>query len=368
MKTIGFLIILSLPSIIVHGQLKLKSVEKNSLFNLETTVDEATGTILTENLIPSGEYIVHAFNGLVYTRQEHPLGTLETEPLKKYLFTNGRIAEIASFQIPIHSYLTFFNSGGFALIEVSGEGGGYGNEIRVYNNDFKLILKFSPYPSGIERVRFDSDGNEMIIGITRRGDINSKFLVIDNEGKMLVEKEIDPEKGELANLLSSSGFYCVRSNKFNPYRNIVSMYDASGNSLWSKETSSPVQWSLVAETKTLVMVSRSSLLVFDAVSGNQLGEKTIASIYDESGIKRFRTDGSAEAHLITMKNGNVIAQFSETEGKNNLLYIFNKIPTAQDQKIPIDDSRTALKVKLTSNGLIIIKDNEIRKFDYEHKK
>ncbi len=352
----------------MHGQLKLKSVERNTSFNSETTVDEATGAILTEKIIPKEEYIVHVFSNVVYTRQEHPIGTEQNEPLKKYRLANGSAAEVASFQIPIHSYLTFFNSGGFALIEVLGEGGGYGDEIRIYDGDFKLIQTLSPYSSGIERVKFDTDGNEMMIGITRVGGINSKFIVIDNDGKTLIENEIDSEKGELANLLLTSGFYCIRTNKFNPYQNIISMYDANGNSLWSKETSSPVQWSLVAETKTLVMVSRSSLLVYDAVNGNQLGEKKIASIYDESGIKRFRTDGSAEAHLITMKNGNVIAQFSETEGKNNLLYIFNKIPTAQDQKIHIDNSKTALKVKLTATGFITIKDNEIRKFDYEHKK
>jgi hypothetical protein len=368
MKTIGFLMVLILPSIVTYGQLKLKSAEKNVLVNLETVVDEATGAILTENMIPSEEYIVHAFNSVVYTRQEHPIHTERTEPLRKYSLANGSVAEVASFQIPIHAYLTFFNTGGFALIEVLGEGGGYGNEIRVYNSDFKLIQTFSPYISGIERVKFDTDGNDMMIGITSRGGTNSKFIVIDNEGKKLTEKGIDSEKGEFADLLLSSGFYCIRTNKFNPYQNTISMYDSNGNSLWSKGTPSPVAWSLVKDTKTLVMANNSSLLVYEAENGNQLYEKKIAAIYDEAGVRRLRADGFAITHLMPMKNGNMIVQFSETEGKNNLLYIFNKVPTSLDQKIPFGDSKTALKVKLTSTGFIAIKDNEIMKFDYANKK
>jgi hypothetical protein len=370
MKTISFIIVLCLSSIIVHGQLKLKSVERNTSFNSETTVDEATGAILTEKIIPKEEYIVHAFSNVVYTRQEHLIGTEQNEPLKKYRLANGSAAEVASFQIPIYAQLTFFNSGAFALITLLGDGGGYGNEIRVYSNDFQLIQTFSPYPSGIRETSFHTDGQEMIIGISSFEKKNSKFMVIDDKGNLLIEKNVNPQEGEINRVYCQSGFYCINIINFEKPSNAIAMFNRNGNQLWNNAAFEPAQWCLTSSEKPiLVTATINSLVLYDVLTGNQLDQRNYAAIYAEA--TKLRKDGYADVVSITNQaNSNKVnVLLSEIEEKRgNLLYSFNGNFETDGHRVRISDSSERLKVRLAPTGLIIIKHEEVLKFAYTNEK
>lgn len=155
------ILLLLMVTLQCQGQLTLKATLRNDAYSARTMINETTGAIIPENIIPRGEQIVYSFDNTAYTRQERPLGNERTEPLKKYNLLNAKASETGSLQIPIYAQLTFFNNGAFALIRLLGEGSGYGNEIRFYNSDFQLIQTFIPYASGIRETSFHTDGKEI---------------------------------------------------------------------------------------------------------------------------------------------------------------------------------------------------------------
>jgi hypothetical protein len=366
------LIFLLLCSASLKAQLKLQGVEKNSRFNALTNVDEITGAIFTDDIIPKEEYMVHSFNGVAFTRERHPLESNQYETISKYTITNGNANRVASFQIPIYASIKFFNNGAFTLIENLGEGGGYGDEIKVYDNNFRMIQSFIPYAPGLGWVDFDTDGKEMIIGTNSIDQKNPKFFVIDDTGKLLFEKSVSPQEGEIKKVLCSSGYYCINVINYDRPRSIIQLFNRNGNQIWSRDANEPNQWRLTATKQPILVTATSnSLYIFDALTGNQIDQKSYASIYSESGVTKLRNDGLADIISLTgIPNTNtIIVLLSEIyERKGNLLYAFTRTFTSSDQKVQISDCNESLRSKLAPKGLLIIKDNEIMKFDYVNEK
>jgi len=372
-KGIGIIFLFSLLcTSSLNAQLKLQNVEKSERFNALTSVDQLTGAILTDEIIPHGEYIVHAFDGIVYTREQHPLESNRYETISKYSITNGNVNRVASFQIPIYASIKFFDNGAFTLIENLGEGGGYGDEIKVYDNNFRLIQSFIPYSSGLGWVNFDTDGKEMIIGTNSIDQKNPKFFVINDNGKLLFDKSVSRQEGQINKVLCSSGYYCINVINFDRPKNTIQLFNRSGNQLWSKDVPEPNHWRLTATIDPILVTGTgNSLYVYDALIGRQLGQKSYASIYSESGVSKLRNDGLSDIISITaLPNSNkVMVLMSEiNERKGNLLYSFNGTFKSTDQKVKISDFSQSLQVKVLPSGLLIIKDNEIMKFDYVNEK
>jgi hypothetical protein len=326
---IGILEILICFPFFTEAQLRLISTQKNSHYNSYTTViDRVTGAIYTEELVPKKEYIVHAFNGVVYTRQKNVSDTQKCEALKKYVVTKGKATVIANFDMPFPTHITFFQNGGFALIGLLGEGGGYESKIEIYSKDFQLMESFTPYSSGIGAARFHSDGKQMIISVRAEGKPNSKFMVIDEKGKKLIEKEIDPRQGEINKVYCSSDFYCINIINFDKLSNLITVYNKSGNQLWSKAAFAPLEWCFTSnKNPILITTSSDAILLYDGLTGNQIGQKTYSSIYAEALVTKLRPDGYTGVNsLISFPNSNRICfLLSEIdERKGNLLYVFDR--------------------------------------------
>lgn len=197
-------------------------------------------------------------------------------------------------------------------------------------------------------------------------------MIIDDEGKLLIEKEVNPQVGEINKVYCQSGLYCINIINFESPRNTIAAFNRNGNQLWNNVASEPVQWCLTTSKEpVLVTATVNSIVLFDGLTGNQIDQKSYSTIYAEAGVPKLRKDGNAGVVFITNRpySNQVSLLLSEfDEKKGNLIYSFNRKLDRDSQKVSISDSDEPIKVRATHSGLIVIKQGEMLKFEYTNEK
>lgn len=366
MKLIGVFTIFLLSASYVKAQLKFKAVEKSDAFGVHTVINETTGNILPENLVPKSETIVQAVDNVLFTRSadtKDPKG----ETLKKYELTNGRVTEVGSMPFLAYAELSFFQNGAFVLME-SNEGGGM--NMKLYSKELLLLSTVTPYSEGYSGFFYHNNGNSIAIGVNRYKQDASKLISFSSKGELIFEKPISVN-GIVGKVLSSDNFFSVYSYNVNLRSLTLSVFDKIGTQLWSNPTDATIQkWSFVESSISTLVIGTSKLLsVYDALKGDLISQKKLSDIYDDAHIGRSRSDGAFRIiDILPLKNDQVGVLLSEpintTDATNNLLYIFKKTFAIQDQKIKINDTKGLLRMKSSQKELLIIKDKEILKYEY----
>ena len=206
MKMIGIMTVLLYSATYANAQLKFKAIEKNNAFGAHTIVNETTGDVLPENLVPKSETIIHVANNILFTRPADSFKDPNGETLKKYRLVNGRITEMGSMPFLTYSRLSFFQNGSFVLFESAEHGG---KDIKFYSSEFQLLHTIIPYSLGYAGIFYHNSGNVIVVGVNQVGENASKLISITSNGELLFEKPIDIIG--INRVLSSDNFFSVYS-------------------------------------------------------------------------------------------------------------------------------------------------------------
>jgi hypothetical protein len=356
-----------------QGQLVLKATIRIDAHSARTMVNETTGAIIPENLVPQTEDIIHTVGDIIYTRNRDKFKTESQESLKKYRVQNTQAVLLSSFKFQRYAQVIFFKNGSFLLVNGGEE---LGKDLNIYSNEFQLLNTITPFSSGVNSFHFHSCDDLIAIGANQSGKNISKLLAFDSSGKLLFERQIDIEGGEISKILCSKDFFSVYS--IDPSRGLLtlSVFDKIGSKVWARNVDWTVQdWTFVqSEVNTLVIATYYSLLIYDAQRGGLLAEKKIAEIYDDAKLIKRRTDGYAKTVGISSlsTNGQLAVLLSEVatdyESNSNLLYIFKNDFHNKTQTIKLQDSKGMLRMKSNNNELLIFKNNEVAKYEYVFEK
>ncbi len=363
------ILLLLMVTLQCQGQLVLKATLRNDAYSARTMVNETTGAIIPETLVPQTEEIIHTVGDIIYTRNKDKFKTEAHETLKKYNVLNGQVILLSSFKFQRYSEIIFFKNGGFLLVNGGEE---VGKDLNIYSNEFQLLNTMTPFSSGVNSFHFHSCDDIIAIGTNKSGENISKLLAFHSSGKLLFERQIDIEGGEISKVLCSKDFFSVYS--IDPSRGLLtlSVFDKIGSKVWARNVDWTVQdWTFVkSEVIKLVIATYYSLLIYDAQRGSLLGEKKIAEIYDDAKLIKRRTDGYAKAVGISplSTSGQLAVLLSEVatdyESNSNLLYIFKNDFHNKTQIIELQDSKGMLRMKSYNNELLIFKNNEVAKYEY----
>ncbi len=375
MKTIAISLILSLLSATVHGQLKLKSIEKNNAFGKDIVINETTGAVLPSNLVPDSEMIIHTFDKFIYTRPVDKFKTEPEETLKKYQLANGVLRQIASFRFPTYALISFFNNGAFALMEGDEMPG---KDVKIYTGEFSLTNTVTPFTNGVNGFHYDSSGDVIVVGANKFGERGSKIFAFDNTGSILFQTQLPDSNGEVLKVIASKNWFAVYSFDVNSKKHFLSMISATGVVLWTKSIDSMVHdWCFITSTDrlpNLLMGTRYSFFIYDTQNGVQIAKKDFSDIFREAGIKTLKANGEANIlSVVPLTNHHGVSiLLSEVVGysgaTNNVLYSFKGRFDNNNQTIRLDDTKGLLQVKRTATGLCIVNEKELIRYESVDKK
>ena len=294
MKAIGFLLVWIGSLICANAQLRFKGSEKNNAYGARTTLNETTGEILPENLIPADEKIIYSVDNNLYAAKK----IANKYIIKKYEVIKGGAYEVNLLESASVSKVSFFKNGAFVVME-SDEG--FGKNIKSFSNDFQLLQTFTPFLTGYDGILFNNSQDVIVIGINPNGFLeNPKLIAIHSSGKILFEKELKSEI-RISEIISSNLFIGITT--INRTTNVLEMtvYNNLGIELWSKKIDEmSKKWFFNHSPEpTLITGTRAYLNVINALNGNIIAQKKLTEIYDDSNVKRTRKDGFIEIVEIT---------------------------------------------------------------------
>jgi hypothetical protein len=243
------ILLLLMVTLQCQGQLVLKATLKNDEFDARTFISATTGNILSGNLVPETEDIIHSVDNFIYTRN-NVLSDVQT--IKKYKITNANATQIGSITLGRYHQIAFFENGAFIVMETNEDVSMY---LKIYNSEFQLIRIVIPFTSGIsEGFNYHSNGNVVTVGVNQQGQKISKLMAFKSNGELLFDKEISIMDAQIMKVLGSTHYFGVLSLNLNTMESRLSAYDKNGKQLWIKPGTDVMEWSFAGFKKPTLVI------------------------------------------------------------------------------------------------------------------
>ncbi len=371
-RLVVILVGLSLP-VTVYSQLVIKSTERANLGSSKSiALDNVSATsleFLQKNSrvlasVASNEKVIEVIGEDILTV------TLSLEDkitkLKKYRVAGNGVVEEKMIQFPLGNFAEVFKDGSFIVVDLE-EGGG--KAIQFYSSNFQALSKYTPFQEGYTGVQVHVKDDLVLIGSKSINGGNPKLALFNNKAKQIFEQTI-PTNGDISKVLCSRNLFAVYCFTQTTLRHEILIYNRSGQLLWKRDIELMVnKWEFNELSSHLLIGTIESVSLFNSVKGDILFGARLSNIYSENGIILSRPDKYVEILGIeSLPDGNTVLLLAEPEGserhKNIVLYSVNPRSNKIVKVINIGDGETRPLLKLKEHQIVIVKDNEIVKYEF----
>jgi hypothetical protein len=379
---ISALLFFFLSSIIVNAQVKKGSTQSYSSKSQTLSVDQESGYVLinefigdrtkrvlkdgnTSGSISEDEQIVHVTSTSFYTQNKK---NTDGFILRRY---NLRSFIEESFLLyKKQTFLIFFDSGAFIIVD-AGESEGY--EIAFYSENLELIKKFTPFTGGFENVQYSVYKNTVALGFKALSADEGNRLISFNSTADLQFNEQIPAKAAINTVVTSKNLTAV--HWYNPEKkeNELLCFDPQGTLRWTTRYKTPIDKLVIYNGGFVFTSGTGNLYLLNSLNGNVVEKKKLTEIYDKFNITRSRQDNYVKLIDIQPFNNDESISILLTEPTrsqryaNIVLFTFNgKIEDKYSQTFSIGESSVVPTLKKSKKELLIIKDKEILKYEFQN--